>query len=162
MLIGIFSVLWFIRQAKIIFFYIYLWQLKEYHLGRFLAHFDTEKGKKLLFDKLVILKIALLLIFPISQNAFLFSLVGLYALEGIWFLKGFLQGKAKRPILTLKTALLISGLLVVQVFLLFIVWISKANPVKIALVLLFFDIFLPVIISLFVLFLEPLTIFLEE
>ena len=49
--------LWFIRTTKTILFWLYLWQLKEYHIGRFLDHFRTEKGKKLLFTPLNYLKI---------------------------------------------------------------------------------------------------------
>lgn len=54
---------WFIRETKAILFWLYLWQLKEYHIGRFIDHFRTEKGKQLLLNKLLILKFILLLFF---------------------------------------------------------------------------------------------------
>jgi len=41
------SILWFIRETKAILFWLYFWQLKEYHIGRFLDHFRTEKGRRL-------------------------------------------------------------------------------------------------------------------
>ena len=50
--------LWFAKVAKSILFWVYLWQLKEYHHGRFRAHFRTAKGKNLLFNKRILLKIA--------------------------------------------------------------------------------------------------------
>ncbi len=53
------SLSWFFRQTKAILFWLYLWQLKEYHIGRFIDHFRTEKGKKLFFNSLFILKIIL-------------------------------------------------------------------------------------------------------
>ncbi|OGZ17938.1 MAG: hypothetical protein A2Z78_01900 [Candidatus Nealsonbacteria bacterium RBG_13_36_15] len=59
----ILAILWLIRSTKIIFFYLYLWQLKNYHVGRFLDHFQTEKGKKLIFNKPNFLKIILLVYF---------------------------------------------------------------------------------------------------
>ena len=53
---------WIIIIAKLILFYIYLWQLKEYHWGRFLAHFSTAKGKSLLWNKGLLVKIVFLLL----------------------------------------------------------------------------------------------------
>ena len=40
------SILWFIIFIKSFFFWLWLWQLKEYHLGRFKAHFEAQKFKK--------------------------------------------------------------------------------------------------------------------
>ena len=45
MLRSFLGLFWLIRTIKNTFFFLYLWQLKEYHLGRFISHFDTEKGK---------------------------------------------------------------------------------------------------------------------
>jgi UDP-N-acetylmuramoyl-tripeptide--D-alanyl-D-alanine ligase len=47
-----------------ILFWLYLWQLKEYHLGRFLAHFETAKGKSIFINPLFIVKLGLVLIGP--------------------------------------------------------------------------------------------------
>ncbi len=43
----IISILWFLIFNKLLFFWLWLWQLKEYHLGRFKAHFETQKLKKI-------------------------------------------------------------------------------------------------------------------
>jgi UDP-N-acetylmuramoyl-tripeptide--D-alanyl-D-alanine ligase len=42
------TILWFLLLTKCLFFWLWLWQLKEYHFGRFRAHFETQKGKKLI------------------------------------------------------------------------------------------------------------------
>ncbi|MBU4299566.1 hypothetical protein KJ636_06045 [Patescibacteria group bacterium] len=57
------SFFWFIRETKAILFWLYLWQLKEYHIGRFIDHFRTAKGKSLLINKLILLKIIIFFIF---------------------------------------------------------------------------------------------------
>lgn len=45
---GIIVVIWLLVFIKLLLFWLWLWQLKEYHLGRFLAHFETQKSKKIL------------------------------------------------------------------------------------------------------------------
>ncbi len=42
------SLVWFLIFLKLFIFWLWLWQLKEYHLGRFLAHFEAQKVKKIL------------------------------------------------------------------------------------------------------------------
>src|SRR3989344_4522781 len=58
-LINIIIFLWLVRTIKAVLFWIYLWQLKEYHIGRFVDHFRTHKGKKLIFNFLLGIKIVL-------------------------------------------------------------------------------------------------------
>jgi len=41
-------IFWFLIFIKLLFFWLWLWQLKEYHIGRFLAHFETQAAKKIL------------------------------------------------------------------------------------------------------------------
>ena len=142
---------WFIRETKAILFWIYLWQLKEYHIGRFIDHFRTEKGKQLLLNKLLILKFILLLFFILgfslfgfgikisppsifSSNIFLsfyffeffvripFLVLFLYIFEAVHASFNFFQKKIKKPVLTKKTVFLISIVLVLKV--LFIVVLS--------------------------------------
>ncbi len=40
------AIIWFLIFSKTFFFWVWLWQLKEYHCGRFRAHFETQKLKK--------------------------------------------------------------------------------------------------------------------
>lgn len=44
----IISIFWLIVFLKLFLFWLWLWQLKEYHTGRFLAHFEAQKIKKIL------------------------------------------------------------------------------------------------------------------
>jgi len=41
------SILWFIIFVKVLLFWLWLWQVKEYHLRRFRAHFEAQKLKKI-------------------------------------------------------------------------------------------------------------------
>ena len=145
------NLFWFIRTTKAILFWLYLWQLKEYHIGRFLAHFSTEKGRQLLLNKLFILKFVLILFFLFgfslfgfgieilpfsifSSNIFLnfyffeffvripFLVLILYIFEAVHASFNFFQKKLKKPVLTKKTVFLISTALVLEV--LFIVVLS--------------------------------------
>jgi UDP-N-acetylmuramoyl-tripeptide--D-alanyl-D-alanine ligase len=43
-----FVIFWFLFFVKIVLFWLWLWQLKEYDLGRFLAHFETQPFKKII------------------------------------------------------------------------------------------------------------------
>ncbi len=44
------TILWFFVFTKLLIFWVWLWQLKEYHLGRFKAHFETQKTRKIIFS----------------------------------------------------------------------------------------------------------------
>ena len=83
---------WFIRIVKITLFYLYLWQLKEYHIGRFIDHFRTTKGRHLLFNKILIGELALF-VFPLP---FLFFL--LHGLDSLKTGLDFMQGRIKIPV----------------------------------------------------------------
>jgi len=120
---------WFFKEVKNFLFWTYLWQLKNYHIGRFLAHFDTYSGKKIirswsfLFKCLVFLGTLLIMgsatyIYPEYINIFLgqastfiiacIPLVFLlYILEGFIALVGLLRRKVKGPQVTSKISLLL-------------------------------------------------------
>ncbi len=168
-LIYLILIFWFIRTAKAILFWLYLWQLKEYHLGRFLAHFSTEKGKQIFFNKLFFLKIFVFLpifVFHFAWDKFpdmfmdvFFIFVGLilfflYFFESIKAFKDFFQGKLKKPILTKKTIFLIS-ISFILVFLFFL-RLLIAN-IDVFYEMLAFDIFVPLIVSFIVFSFQPLT-----
>jgi len=44
----IITVLWFLIFTKLLLFWLWLWQLKEYRLDRFLAHFETQGLRKII------------------------------------------------------------------------------------------------------------------
>jgi len=43
-----FNLIWLVVFAKQLLFWLWLWQLKEYHLGRLKAHFETKKTSKII------------------------------------------------------------------------------------------------------------------
>lgn len=169
--------LWFIRETKAILFWLYLWQLKEYHIGRFLDHFRTEKGKRLLLNKLIFLKAFLfffflilfftspvdysenlkLLLWLLFQVAIRFLLI-LYLFEAIKALIDVLRKTLKKPVLTQKTVILISAGLLVEVLVLFFLLFYLKNVYWFAPTVLIFDIFTPLIVSVIVLFFQPIAV----
>lgn len=168
------SFFWFIREGKIILFYLYLWQLKEYHIGRFLDHFRTEKGQRLILNKINLLKIGILFALlyflfaekQIGREEFLLFLGGLivflYFLEVLSVFKNLFQKTLKKPVLTKKTAFLIPIALLVEILVFFIVLAKTKDVFFFALWLLLFDICTPLISSFIVLFFQPLTVLLRN
>jgi hypothetical protein len=90
------AILWGIVQLKTSLFWLYLWQLKNYHTGRFIDHFRTKKGKSIFINPLYLLKILFLFI-P-------FLGLALIAFEGIY---NILKGKFIKPVFTKKNNILI-------------------------------------------------------
>jgi len=162
------SLFWFIRETKAILFWLYLWQLKEYHIGRFIDHFRTEKGKRLIFNKLSFLKLILLFSFPSFYVKFLpwlkyhvfwlFILLVLYFSEAIKGFYDFFKKKLKIPILTKKIFFLTLVILIFELFYLFSILSFK----QFSFYLLIFDIFTPAITSGIVLFFQPLTALIRD
>jgi UDP-N-acetylmuramoyl-tripeptide--D-alanyl-D-alanine ligase len=152
------SFFWFIRTIKTILFWVYLWQLKEYHLGRFLDHFRTEKGKRLIFNYLQFLKIFLISGPFLFSSIFPFILIFLYFGETAIFIRNFLQKRLIKPVLTKKTVLILSIAISGAILIPIILYLSLKNLIWIAFWLLIIDIFLPILISLLVLILQPLAV----
>ena len=147
--------LWFIRTAKAILFWLYLWQLKEYHIGRFIDHFRTAKGKELLFSPLLLGKILLffgLLWYP----ALIWAFFLLYGAESANAARGFFRKKLLRPVFTLKTIVLTAAGLFVQV--LFLIFTFVFFQKTFFQFLLAGDIFIPFFVSLFVLAFQPFAV----
>jgi len=150
---------WFIRTAKAVLFWIYLWQLKEYHIGRFIDHFRTEKGRSLFFNFSNILKILLFIYFLTLPLLFFFVVFLIYiaeAAKAVWDLLG---KRIKKPVLTKKTIFLILVGLFVQLFSLFLIYINVKDIYWFVFWLLILDVLSPLIISLVVLLFQPLAVF---
>ena len=161
MLFSLLSFFWFIRETKAILFWIYLWQLKEYHIGRFIDHFQTEKGKRILFNKLSFLKIILIVLLFISYLEFkpwpkyevwLFFLLILYFLESAKGFFDFFQKKLLKPIFTFKTIFLIFFCFI---FLIFSFLLNFKKTPHFLIFLISFDILSPGIFSGILLFFQP-------
>jgi len=148
---------WFVWIIKFILFWLYLWQLKEYHTGRFLDHFRTFKGKKLLYSPEQILKIILLALLFLAPGLFNFiftAITFLYVVETILFLRVILNKAAKKPVLTIKTIFLTIVSFAIAV--LFIIWTFGLQDFFQPSALLIFDILTPLIISAIVLLFQPI------
>ncbi len=155
--------LWLLREIKLVLFWVYFWQLKEYHIGRLIDHFRTFKGKRLFLNFLIVIKVILLfglfLDFGESyySSVFLFLLL-IYLLESLKLFHGLIFGGIKRPILTIKTLFLsfvsFFGVLFYGVFAFYNASFLKR--------LLLFDILTPLVVSLIVLLFQPLTVFLRN
>ncbi|MCX6721721.1 MAG: UDP-N-acetylmuramoyl-tripeptide--D-alanyl-D-alanine ligase [Candidatus Staskawiczbacteria bacterium] len=151
------STLWFIWMLQYVLFWLYLWQLKDYHIGRFVDHFRTHKGQKLIFNFVQIFKLFLIVLFFIAGSYFnkLFSVLFLiYLAEAVLFLRTILKKSVKKPIITSKTIFLISISFAVIILFLFNVIRSEDSlqPVLFS----GFDILTPLIISVIVLLFQPI------
>ncbi len=163
---------WFIPQIKAGLFWFYLWQLKEYHIGRFIDHFRTEKGKKLLFNKLVIFKVFLLVVWiimgyisvgfgffdMIHDFILIFSVViifVMYFFEGIRAASNYVSGKFLKPVFTRKIQFLS---LIVLTFTFGFLFYTLRFSRRLLFELLAFDIFIPLIVSFIVLIFQPLAV----
>src|SRR3990167_7749257 len=103
------NTLWFIWMLKYVLFWLYLWQLKEYHIGRFTDHFRTYKGKQLVMGLLPLGKIFLLMLLLAEKQFFTFvfyALLLVYIEESFFFVMGIIRKSLKRPVPTAKTILL--------------------------------------------------------
>ncbi len=153
------SFLWFIRTTKSIFFWLYLWQLKEYHTGRFLDHFRTEKGRGLFFNLNFGFKIILIPVFFSYPLFVFFVLLLIYLVESAKAILDILLKKLKIPVLTQKTALLILAGLSVEVLAIFVIFVYAENILELSLWLLIADVLAPIFTSLIVLLFQPLAVF---
>ncbi|MDD3032476.1 MAG: Mur ligase family protein [Candidatus Pacebacteria bacterium] len=146
--------LWFISQIKSSLFWIYLWQLKNYHIGRFKDHFRTKKGREIFFNFFFLSKIFTLILFVLGWFTFL-PLVFLI-LDGVLSLYKVVRQKFNCPIFTKKTILLFS----LSVLALMVIFrnISFINLYDFSAKLLLVNVLLPLIISSVVLLFQPITV----
>jgi len=158
----ILNLLWLLRTSKYVLFWLYLWQLKEYHIGRFLDHFRTHKGKRLILNPLIFIKILLFVLLLANSAVFSFTyliLFLIYLFESAIFIKAVALKTLKKPVKT--------GKILFLAFLSFAVMITFGWGILFAvgqesvavLWLLTFDIFLPFIISAIVLIFQPFFVF---
>ena len=153
------SILWFFRVAKNVLFWVYLWQLKEYHIGRFIDHFRTYRGRHLFVNSLNGLKIVLIrFLFVFSQTNILIFI--LYGLEAGKVTFSILRGSLTRPVFTAKTLMLsvvIMAVAVAIVGILFFVVGLRGNMFLVSLVVL--DLASPLLVSAVVLLFQPIAVF---
>lgn len=149
-------ILWFSRTARHILFWLYLWQLKEYHIGRFLDHFRTAKGKQIFLNPLFGAKVFLFFWFFISREFFLRILFFLYLFETGKAAWDFFKKTFLKPVFTPKILILTGAGLLTESALLVFIFLNTLGYFGLG--LLGLDIFGPFIISAIVLLLQPFAV----
>ncbi|MFA5087179.1 MAG: UDP-N-acetylmuramoyl-tripeptide--D-alanyl-D-alanine ligase [Candidatus Paceibacterota bacterium] len=184
MIFSIILLLWILSRIKAHLFWMYLWQLKNYHIGRFLAHFSTSAGRQAIFNKTIFIKIILLfgigyIACALNPKPVLFWLLPItffvYAFEGLYSLFSFLKARAKLPEFTSKVIFLLPIVfiplgVISTVFFLFIfnkfpqfgAYDILFTGTIFSLATLAFDILTPLIVSLIVLLFQPVTVILRN
>jgi len=160
----LFFILWLLRTLKDVLFWVYLWQLKEYHVKRFIDHFRTAKGKDLLLDKKRIVKLFLLIISTVNPLIVFILLPVAYFIESAKSIFDFQHKRLLKPVFTGKTIAVI--VMVVSLEIIFLLGIFSLIEGKTWLSVLFFpplllivDILTPVIVFWAVLAFKPITNF---
>ncbi len=156
------SVLWLARTSRYILFWVYLWQLKDYHIGRFLDHFKTYKGKKLILSPMQLFKIFVAGFFILTFNFwgdFLpLVLFCIYFFETFLFLIQTFRKNIKIPVFTKKAVFLTLVLFVVATLFALVLNYYLKDTFWFSFYLLIFDIFIPLIASLIILFFQPFVV----
>ncbi len=113
-LYSITSILFFIWIIRNILFWVSLWQIKEYRLDRVLIHLrETGQGRRLFFSPLSILKwIAFLFYILIVFNGrYIFIsqifVTAIFTIQALFVLKEIYDHSYKRPVLTVKTLIIL-------------------------------------------------------
>ena len=155
--VEIIAFLWLARTIKFVLFWIYLWQLKEYHIGRFIDHFRTDKGKTLVFGIVSIVKLILLILLLIDSvflTLVFYVLFAVWATESLFFIYSIFTKTFKRPVVTKKTIFLTSTSFLLVI--LYAVFAYNYNDVLgFTFSILLFDILTPLLISAVVLLFQP-------
>jgi len=113
------AILWFIVFSKKLSFWLWLWQLKEYHPGRFKAHFQTTKGKEIIVNHLLIIKLILIPGLFFYFYFFYFFLFLIFLVETVFAFRHLFRKTLKIPVLTKKTYLILSSGLILEFLILF-------------------------------------------
>ena len=153
---------WTIRCVKAELFWLYLLQLKEYKLKRFVDHFRTEKGQRILLDKINLLKMVLVFISPFIYGLLGAAVLGIYLAESAVIIKNLLGPGVKKPVITSKSASLIIIFVALQILFGILALQYVPNFNELALYLLVFDILIPVISLLIIAPLKPINRLLRQ
>ena len=162
------ALLWLVIFTKKLFFWVYLWQLKEYHIARFLDHFRTHKGKRLIFNYLILVKILMLLGIILSARRgwtdIKFDLVYftalLFFLEAVFAIKSLASGALKKPALTKKVLTILNTGISFGILMIFFAFLMEFRLTKFTALFLLLDILAPIIFSSIVLAFQPLVVIL--
>jgi len=154
----IFPAIWLLVETKHLLFWLYLWQLKDYHFGRFIDHLRTHQGRKIFLNPLYISKLGLLILFFWRgglSNYIPLAIFLLYLSEIIRFFRTVLNKSFKKPTPT-KKILFLGGISFSIIIIFLINCFSSLH------LLLIFDILISIIISFIVLILQPLSVLIRK
>jgi UDP-N-acetylmuramoyl-tripeptide--D-alanyl-D-alanine ligase len=152
---SIFLILWAVVFCKKLFFWSWLWQLKEYHPGRLKAHFQTYKGKKIVINNLLFAKILLIFGLLLCFDLFLYFLFLVIFLEAVFVFKHIFRKDLKVPVLTKKTILILGTGLLLELLIIISVFVFKESYFYLYLLVL--DLLAPFIFSSVVFIFELIT-----
>lgn len=162
---------WLGSVLKTNLFWLYLLQLKEYRIDRLRDHLETEKGRSLVFNKLLGAKLAIFFALAIAHitqaretggaSLLLLGLLAVYGAEIYSAYKKFRSGSLKQPVRTSKALMLIALASAIQLAFLALALSSSADSSRFATYLLAFDILSPAIVTGLILSLKPLNFFLK-
>lgn len=168
-MVYLFTFFWFIITVKSILFWVYLWQLKEYHIGRFIDHFRTEKGRKIIVNRLFCVKLLIFIglvgVFNRAgpeQNLLVYFIFIFFIFETVIFIRKALQGKIKVPVLTKKTSVILSAGFSLQLLILSFLFGFNFPFSQIVEILLALNILTPLLCSVLVLSFQPLAVTLRD
>ena len=156
-MIFLLSFFWYARTLRALLFAVYLWQLKEYHIGRFFQYFKTAKGKRLFLHPFIAAKIALFALWFFVPQIALPLLIFLYIGETILLFNAIRTKTFVLPVVTRKTIVLIFSVIFLQSVFLAGVLLYFIDSLFLALLL--FDVLSLVIGSLVVLLWQPYAVF---
>jgi len=166
-ILGIFFLLWLIATLKNVLFWIYLWQLKEYHIKRFIDHFRTAKGQDLLLNKIRIIKVLLLVLFLFNPLVLFVFLPLIYLIESGKSILDFYKKRFLKPVFTAKTIVVAATVIVLEALLVLTIFFKIEKEIWLS--VLFFpvllaiaDLLTPIIVSWAVLAFKPITNFLVK
>ncbi|MDP2649922.1 MAG: UDP-N-acetylmuramoyl-tripeptide--D-alanyl-D-alanine ligase, partial [bacterium] len=104
----------FLLAVRKIFYWVWLWQLKEYRLDRVLVHLqETEQGKNIFFSKLSILKLSAIFSFILIGSdsrlltAYQVFILLVFIYEAYLLYKELSKKKFKKPVFTIKALILV-------------------------------------------------------
>jgi len=161
-MITILLILWAIREVKSILFWVYLWQLKEYHRKRFIDHFRTAKGRSIFLNWLMGVKVIFLcLLFFVKSVPLIYIIALLYLLESLKFFVNLYKKRLKKPVFTFKAIVICGGCFILFALIVSALFVFDIDIIQFVQCLLAIDILTFLFVSAFVFLLHPLTLFFQ-
>ncbi len=150
-----------------LFFWLWLWQLKNYHFKRFIDHFRTQKGKRLVLNlqnSILVFLIFYLYFTSLIKEEYLsfYFYISWLILVLLFFillcfkaLLNFVKLKTKFPVFTKKSTILVLFSLLLEIITVLLLY-PLEEPVIVIFLLVYF--LSPILFSLIVFLFQPLTV----